>query len=177
MHLRQTWLRWIEKRLSPDEQCQAQAHLAACPKCGAELGEMQELIEALQTIPGALSTVPWRKERLWPAIRARLQPPSTAPGVSRWVSGLSTASLLVVFCGVWWGSMFNATPVAPVEASYIAQPPATLQLPVTPHRQELGGNIPTRLALPSGTPQPLPAPAQTPIFSGKIFTGTVTPGG
>jgi hypothetical protein len=177
MHLKLIWLRWIEKRLSRGEQRQAQAHLALCPECGAELVEMQDLVEALEAIPAALSTVPWRKERLWPAIWAGLHPPPTALRASRWVSGLSTASLLAVFCGVWWGSMFNAASVTTVEASYVAPPPAASQLLVTPPREELTGNIPPRLVLPTGTPQPLPAPAQTPIFSGTIYTGTVTPGG
>jgi hypothetical protein len=177
MHLKQDWLRWIEKRLSPSEQRQAQAHLAQCPKCDAEMSEMRDLVEALEAIPAALSAVPWRKERLWPAIRAALTMPPAALRPSHWARWVSTASLLVVFCGVWWGSTFNGAPVATTEVSYIARPPATPQLPMTPPQAKLAGNSLPPLAQTGGTPQPMPAPVQTPIFAGKVLTGTVAPGG
>jgi hypothetical protein len=175
MHLKRSWLRWIEKRLTPGEQQQAQAHLAACPDCGAELSEMQDVVEALEALPVALSALAWRPERLWPAIRVSLQSPP-APRPNGWISRVSLVSLVVVFCGVWWGSVFSTSPVATVEVSYVARPQTTPQLPMTPPREELAGTILPRLTGFSATPQPLPAPAQTPIFSTSIFTGTVTPG-
>jgi hypothetical protein len=176
MHLKQNGLRWIEKRLSPSEQRQAQAHLAQCAKCDAELSEMQDLVGALEAIPAALSALPWHKERLWPAIWAALAARPAALRPSHWARWVSTASLLVVFCGVWWGSTFYVVPVATTQASYIAQPPATPHLPVTPPQAEPAGNSLPRPAKASGTPQPLPAPVQTPIFAGKVLTGTVAPG-
>ena len=178
MHLKLNGLRWIEKRLSPRERRQAEAHLVQCPKCDAELRETQDLVETLEAIPGALSALPWQKERLWPAIRAALAAPPAALRPSQWTRWLTTASLLVALCGVWWGTTFNVVaPVATVEASYMAWPPATPHLPVTPPQTELAGNSLPRLAQTSATPQPFPAPAQTPIFAGKVFTGTAAPGG
>ena len=177
MHLKISGLRWIEKRLSPSEQRQARAHLAQCPKCDAELSEMQDLVEALEAIPAALSALPWHKERLWPAIRAALAAPPKVLRPNVWARWVSTASILVVFCGVWWGSTFNIAPVTTTQASYIARPPATPHLPVTPPQAELDRNGLSQPVQPSGTPQPLPAPVQTPIFAGTAFTGTVSPGG
>ena len=170
--LKHLWLEWIEKRRSRDPQAQDALR-------DADASERRDLVDALEAIPAALATLPWRKERLWPAIRAGLQAPAPtrrAPGVSRWAAWASTASLLVVFGGAWWGSVLTVSPATTVAASYLAQPLATPQLPVTPPREELTSDISQRLTL-SGTPQPLPAPAQTPIISGTIFTGTVTPGG
>jgi hypothetical protein len=174
MHLKRSWLRWIEKRLTPGEQQQAQVHLAACPDCGAEVSEMQDVVEALEALPAALSALAWRPERLWPAIRVSLQSPPPRP--NRWISRVGLASLVVVFCGVWWGSVFSTSPVATVEVSYIARPQITPQQPMTPPREELAENMPPQRVVFSATPQPLPAPAQTPILSTLIFTGTVTPG-
>jgi len=178
MHLKLNGLRWIEKRLSPSTQRQEEGHLAQCAKRDSELGELQDLVEALEAIPAALSALPWHKERLWPAIWAALAaPPAAALRLSHWATWISTATLVVVFCGVWWGSAFYASPVVTTEASYIAQPPATPHLPVTPPLAEPAGNSLSRLAQASGTPQPVPAPVQTPIFAGKVLTGTVAPGG
>ncbi len=177
MHLKQNALRWIEKRLSPSDRRQAQAHLARCANCDAELSELQDLVDTLGAIPAALSAVPWHKERLWSAIWAALAAPPRVLRLSPWAMRVSTASLLVVFCAVWWGSTFYAVPVVATQASYIAQPPATPHLPVTPPQAEPAGSSPSRLAQASGTPQPLPAPVQTPIFAGKVLTGTVAPGG
>jgi hypothetical protein len=171
MHLKQP-LRWIEKRLSPGKQRQAEAHRAQCPKCDTEMSEMQDLVEALEAIPAALSTVHWQKERLWPAIRAALAASPAALRPTQWARWVSLVSLFAVFCGVWWGSTFNVAPVATVEASYFARPLATPYMPLTTAQAELPG-----LTQASGTPQPLPAPAQTPIFAGKMYTGTMAPGG
>ncbi len=176
MHLKQNALRWIEKRLSLTERRQAEAHLAQCAKCDAEVSELQDLVEALEAIPAALSALPWHKERLWSAIWAALAAPPRALRPSLWAMWVGTASLLVVFCTAWWGSAFYAIPVVTAEASYFAQPPATPHLPVTPPQAEPAGSSPSRLAQASGTPQPLPAPVQTPIFAGKVLTGTVAPG-
>lgn len=167
----------IEHRLSLAERRQAEAHLANCPVCRAEHAETQELVDALEAVPGALQTMPWRHERLWPAIRARLQTRPAAPGVWRWSTGVSLILLVALFSSVWWGSTFNASPLATLSASYVAQPPATL--PITPLAAERVEAAQTRFASLVGglpTPTPLPAPAQTPLFSTTVFTGTVAPG-
>ena len=171
MHLKQSWLRCIEKRLTPVEQHQAQAHLDQCPGCAADLGEMQDLVAALEAMPAALAALPWQKERLWPAIRAGMQVTPAVLRPARWAAWVSTAALLVMFSGVWWASIFNVAPMATIEASYIAQPPATPYSPMTPPQETQAGNDLPHLALPRSTPQPLPAPAQTPVFGGTVASG------
>ena len=167
----------IEGRLSPAARRQAEAHLADCPACRAERAETQEVVDALEAIPAALQTMPWRPERLWPAIRARLQTQPTASRVWHWSTAVSLILLVVLFSGVWWGSVFNGSPAATLSASYVAQPPATL--PITPLAAERMEAAQARFEAPAGglpTPTPLPAPAQTPLFSTTTFTGTVAPG-
>ncbi len=172
MHLKQSWLSWIEKRLPLLEQRQVQAHLDQCPECAAEISEMQDLVGALEAMPAALAALPWQKERLWPAIRAGLRVTPAALRPARWAAWVSTAALLVVFGGAWWASLSNVAPAATAEASYIALPPATPHLPLILPQQTLAGNDLPCPALPRSTPQPLPAPAQTPVFA-----GTSAPGG
>jgi hypothetical protein len=179
MHPHLDPLALIERRLTPAERQEAEAHAADCQACRAELAETHDLVEALEAIPSALQTLPWRPDRLWPAIRTRLQPRPAAYAAWRWSTGVSLLLLGVLFSGVWWGSGFNASPLATLSASYVAQPPVTLPLPITPLAAERVQTVQSRLtpfngSLPTATP--LPAPAQTPIFSETIFTGTVAPG-
>jgi hypothetical protein len=144
----------------------------------AESAETRELVAALEAIPAALRTLPWRKERLWPAIWACLQRrPAVSPS-RRWATWVSLASLCVIFSGAWWGSALNASPLATLDTRYGAPPPATVPWRLTPLLAEGA-----QRAQPQPTPQsgktlmPLPAPAQTPIFSGAVLTSTVAPGG
>ena len=180
MHPHLDQLSLIEKRLSPEESRQAETHLADCPACRAELAETRELAEALEAIPGGLETLSWRQDRLWPAIRAGLQRRPPVYGAWRWATWVSLVLLVTMFSSIWWGDALNASPWATVGASYVAQPPATAQLSLTSLTAEHLQTIQTRLAplsgaSPTATPQPLPAPAQTPLISGMIFTGTVAP--
>ena len=180
-HFQKNWLPWLEKRLPPDEQQAVAQHLAACQACGAEAAETRDLVDALAAMPSALQALPWRQERLWPAIRAGLQSRPAAYRAWSWATWASLALLLAMFCGVWWGGTFNTSASASGEASYIAQPPtaATVEPAATirPHLTPISAASPSLEggAPMFGTPQPVPAPAQTPLFSGTIFTGTVAP--
>lgn len=170
----------IEKRLPPEERWLAERHLDDCAACRAELAEMRDLTEALQAMPEALETLPWRPARLWPAIRAGLQRRPAVYGAWRWATWVSLAWLVVMFSGIWWAGALNTMPGATAAAAYVAQPPATAQLSLTSLTAGHPPTLQTRLApfggaSPTPTPQPLPAPAQTPLVSGTIFTGTVAP--
>lgn len=143
-----------------------------------EAAETRELVATLEAIPAALRTLPWRKERLWPAVRAGWQRrPAEAFG-RRWATVLSLASLCVIFSGAWLGSTLTASPFATLDTRYGAPPPATASWQLTPL---LGGGAvraqPQSTPQGSQTPMPLPAPAQTPLVSGSVLTGTVAPGG
>jgi hypothetical protein len=161
----------------PPAERQAAEALGATDPAGAASTEARELVESLEAIPAALRTLPWRQERLWPAVRAGLQRrPAVARGW-RWTTWVSLASLFVIFSGAWWGSVSNAASLATRETRSVAQPPATVQWELTPSLVEGVQRAQLRQTPLSGkTSLPLPAPAQTPIFSGAVFTGTVAPG-
>ena len=162
MHLKRGWLQWIEKRLPAGERSQVQAHLADCPACEAELAEWQGLVESLETMPGALSAVPWHKDRLWQAVRAQVRVLPAVRGLGQGFRLASAALLMVIACGLWWESVLSVSPVATFQPVYLAPPPAT------PPGQVMGlqKTLPVRasvLAAPDReTPQPMPAPVQTP---------------
>ena len=174
MHFHQDWLPWLEKRLRPAERQRAEAHLADCAVCRADLAETRDLVDALAVIPQALEALPWRKAQLWPGIRAGLQCRPAVYGTWRWATGVSLGLLLMLFSGAWWGAA-SASPLAATAGRvYLARPVGPAQLPATP----LETMYPRLASLYSGqmTATPLPAPVQTPSFSGMIVTSTVAPG-
>lgn len=164
------------KHLPPDPLALIEPREPRAENSEAE-AETRDLVESLEAIPAALRTLPWRKERLWPAVRAGLQ---RRPAVShgwRWATWVSLASLLVIFSGAWWGSLLNASSSATPETRYVAQPPATAEWRVTPALARVAAAAqPRQTPLSGKTPLPQPAPAQTPNFSEVVFRGTAAPG-
>ncbi len=175
MHFRRDWLPWLEKRLRPAEQQRAEAHLKDCAACRADLAETRDLVDALAALPLALEALPWHKESLWPAIRAGLYRRPPVGRAWRWATGVSLLLLLAVFSGVWPAALGISTSTAPAGAVYVAQPPGTAQGPATPSETTWAPLAPLSGGQPMATP--LPAPAQTPAFSGLTPTRTVAPGG
>jgi len=138
---------------------------------------MQELVAALEAIPAALRSLPWSKERLWPAVRAGWQRRPASHG-RHWATWVSLATLCVMACGAWLGSSLNAAPAATLDAHFGAPPPATAPWRLTPLLTEGAERVQPQQTPQSGrTAVPLPAPAQTPVYSGAVLTSTVAPGG
>lgn len=158
MHIHQDWLRLIEKRLSPAERTQAEAHLAACPECRVELAEMRDLVSAMEAMPLALRVLPGRARNLWPTIWARVQRRAAAAR-SAYSWQLAASMSLVAVCLVTlslFGPMLSGSWPATVELANTSH--AMLQTPLAPHAA-------SSTAATARAPQvefPLPAPVQTP---------------
>lgn len=158
MHIHQGWLRLIEKRLSPAERAQVEAHLAACPECREELAEMRDLVSAMEAMPSALRDWPGRRWNLWPAIWARVQRrAATVHPVYAWQ--LAASMSLVAACLITlslFGPALSGSWSATIELANTSH--AMLQTPLAPHAA-------SSTAATARAPQaefPLPAPVQTP---------------
>jgi len=158
MHIHQSWLALIEKRLSPTARARVEAHLTACPVCREELAEMRELVSAMEAMPSALRSWPGRRPSLWPAIWARVQRRAAAarPAYS-WQLAASVS--LVAVCLVTltlFGPTLSGSWPATIELANTSQ--ITLQTPLAPHAA-------SNAAATARAPQaefPMPAPVQTP---------------
>lgn len=154
MHIHQSWLALIEKRLSAAERARTAAHLAACPECREELAEMRDLVSAM----AAMRVLPGHARNLWPAIWARVQRRAAAarPAYS-WQLAASTG--LVAVCLVTltlFGPALSGSWPATIELANTSQ--ITLQTPLAPHTA-------SNAAATARAPQaefPIPAPVQTP---------------
>jgi anti-sigma factor RsiW len=158
MHIHRDWLRLIEKRLSPAERSQAEAHLAACPECRAELAEMRELTSAMQAMPSALRVMPGRTRNLWSAIWAQVQRgPVAARPAYLWQ--LAASMSLVAVCLITlslFGPSFSGAWQGTIELANTSQ--LTLQTPLAPHA---ASNAVSTARAPQDM-YPLLAPVQTP---------------
>ncbi len=171
MHLGKEKLAWLENRLDPAQARQAAAHLADCPACRADAAETRELVDVLSALPQALEGLPWRRERLWPAVRQGLLGPAPAARAWRWATVISLVLLVGLFSGIWAGGGEAAPPASGAQLVRPLGPalgPAVRVETVYPYA-----------AVPAGqqTATPLPAPAQTPAASGLVQTETAAPGG
>jgi hypothetical protein len=152
------WLSWLGKHLSPAGQQPGEARLA----------ERRDIVDALEAMPAALHSLPWRREEVWAAIRAGLPGRPKLYPTWQWATYASVALLFFVSFGAWWGSALTS-PANP-QPAYAVQPPAAAHTPLTPlaaepaftqkHFSSSGAS--------SLTPLPTPVPAQTPIFSGTV---------
>ncbi len=158
MHIHQDWLRLIEKRLSPAERAQAEAHLAACPECREELAEMRDLVSAMEAMPSALRVLPGRARNLWPAIWARVQRRAAAarPAYSwQLAASMSLMAVCLVTLSLF-GPTLSGSWSATVELANTSH--AMLQTPLAPH----AASSTAATARAPQTEYPLPAPVQTP---------------
>lgn len=120
-------------RLVDETPTSAQAaHLAACPRCRAELAALTELVGRLRRLPP-----PSGAPAPWPTVRRRLRRASRRRGALRLAAGLAWFLL-----GAAAGRLLPGTPrtpVAPTPAPRPAPPPAPA-LP-TPPPTELAARL------------------------------------
>lgn len=158
MHIYQSWLALIEKRLSPADRARVEAHLAACPECREKLAEMRDLVGALEAMPVALRAMPGRAQNLWPAIWERVQRRAAAARpVYSWQ--LAASLSLVAVCLITLSLFGPALSGSWTVTAGLADPAqVTLETPLAPQSALSAAST----ARAPQTEFPLPAPVQTP---------------
>lgn len=165
------WLALIEKRLRPHEQKQAEAHLAVCPQCRAEMLDLSRLASDLQM----LARVPLPKNNMaWPALWARVQRPAsrTRPYPTRQLAAcLSVIIACLIFSNTWTARLTGGKPltkgVDQPQTQIMAetpQPPgsvAVLRTDDTSATQPIEINFVNTGAAPRAVPIATPVPGPT----------------
>ena len=103
------WLALIEKRLLPHEQQRAEAHLAVCKQCHAEVMELAGLASDLKAF--ARVTLP-ASQATWPRLWARVQRPASRPYPTRQLAAcLSLIIVCLIFSNAWVARLAGAKPL------------------------------------------------------------------
>ncbi len=112
---------YLDGELAPREALAVQAHLRECPRCAAELQELQRLSEAVQSLEGIVPPSDFSR-RVRDAAEARRDAiiqlrPLAAQRLSRAASLI--AALVMVVAGLWFGASMGHSAArggsAPVE--------------------------------------------------------------
>lgn len=103
------WLALIEKRLRPHEQKQAEAHLAVCAPCRAQVIELTRLASDLKAMARVSLPV---NQAAWPALWTRVQRPAVRPYPTRQLAAcLSVIIACLIFSNAWVARLAGGQPL------------------------------------------------------------------
>jgi hypothetical protein len=171
LHHSHDWLALIEKRLAAPEQKQAEAHLAICPLCRAEVLELSGLASDLQSF--ARTPLP-SGTSAWPALWARVQrpnPPARPYPSRQLIACLSVLIVCLIFSNAWVARLAGGAPLTKgvdqpktQVAVETPQPPgsvAALPEAGTPATQPIQAEFINNSAAPQAVPIATPVPGPT----------------
>ena len=165
------WLALIEKRLSPPEQKQAEAHLAVCPPCRAKVIELTEVASDLRAFVGVRLPA---NNSAWPALWARVQRPAPRKlfyPTRQLAACLSAIIVCLIFSNAWAARLTGGDPLTkgvdqPKTQAVVEtpQPPgsvAALPEDGTPATQPIETDALNTSAAPRAVPIATPVPDPT----------------